>query len=1049
MKIDNLIINNIDGIKLEVKNNESIGLEGLSGSGKTSFCKALNMESLKRIVTILPKSEYKFLFSDLLVSNFSTQSIKDMPLIFFLEKSSSSYNPRSTIGTHTEIYNFIRKKFAKEHNLVSEIFSFNNSIYWCKKCKGRGYTNGIECKECEGTRYSDEIKQYKLRIKDKDYTIIDINKMDIYTLKEIAVEIGLPKKEMKILENMIKLNIGYLTLDRIVSTLSGGETVRLFLSEFMTLGKNCIIIIDEISIGLDANSINNILRVIDEMGCQNQIWLIDHSDIVLDSTINKISFGPGSGKNGGKIINDFNKPKEKYFPKINSKPRDYYEFFDLNKRNIDIKKLTIPKNRLTIITGESGCGKSTLINDCILPYFKKKYKNKKIILIGQDRNKSITSRSTIETFLDIKSKLSKLGNNYNLLQIDELIKILPKKDKKIKQKIELILDLGLGYLDLNRKINTLSTGEFQCIHLISELCNDNNDEILLIFDEPSKGLSQNILNKFMYVVRNILNNNTVTMIMIEHNPYIIRNADFIIDFGKRTDQTIKNLDCVSYSQWDDNIKNIKSVIKLKSNIPLMRGIEYIDTDIDDYYKNAEKDFKGGLLKNISQTARWIYSDFESDVIMPKITIDLEERLYSKNTFLYEIGGLFNYIISLNKENKDVLKFDYYNKDNLCEFCKGTGKVSIFDFNKVVKDGKKGLWNGLLYDDVMEALRKYNYSKIKFLFKEIKKDKNIDLSKSFNSMTSDEKNIFLYGYWEKSFYDTSKKTKRMWKGMQTLILKYIRSSKSELKQKIIDSKHESECPICNGNILNHNNRLIVFNKDIREILNDKISENKFLISQIEWIQRIVKILNNDIYLNTDVSSLSHEMQVQLKLLEIEMNNYYGYQIVLKNVLPFKNLIQEYIENISKNNLVTICDYKDINITKESILKTYFSSGKIKSNTYIYEILGYKNITSKINKIRKSFPCGFCKGKKVLREESIVEGIDVLESICNSCNGTGISKVGLEQIVDSYPVEVWLENELGELDIIKNIPKSLLNIKLTSKINELNKVQLMDLLKIIKK
>ena len=214
-------------------------------------------------------------------------------------------------------------------------------------------------------------------------------------------------------------------------------------------------------------------------------------------------------------------------------------------------------------------------------------------------------------------------------------------------------------------------------------------------------------------------------------------------------------------------------------------------------------------------------------------------------------------------------------------------------------------------------------------------------------------------------------------------------------------------------------------------------------------QIIKILNDNIYLNTDVSLLSQEIQVQLKLLEIEMNNYYGYQIVLKNVLPFKNLIQEYIENISENNLVTICDYKDINITKDTILKTYFSSGKIKTNTYIYEILGYRNITSKINKIRKSFPCEICKGKKVLREESIVEGIDVLESRCNSCNGTGISKVGLEQIVDLYPVEVWLEKELGDLDIIENIPKSLLNIKLTSKINELNKVQLMDLLKIIKR
>ena len=48
-------------------------------------------------------------------------------------------------------------------------------------------------------------------------------------------------------------------------------------------------------------------------------------------------------------------------------------------------------------------------------------------------------------------------------------------------------------------------------------------------------------------------------------------------------------------------------------------------------------------------------------------LDLEERLYSKNTFLYEFGGLFNYIISLNKENKDVLKFDYYIKDKYYYF----------------------------------------------------------------------------------------------------------------------------------------------------------------------------------------------------------------------------------------------------------------------------------------------------------------------------------------------------------------------------------------------
>ena len=77
------------------------------------------------------------------------------------------------------------------------------------------------------------------------------------------------------------MNIGYLTLNRIMGTLSGGELTRLYLAEFMATSENTVIIIDEISVGLDHQTLLKILEQIKQLGYKNQIWLIDHSDTVL------------------------------------------------------------------------------------------------------------------------------------------------------------------------------------------------------------------------------------------------------------------------------------------------------------------------------------------------------------------------------------------------------------------------------------------------------------------------------------------------------------------------------------------------------------------------------------------------------------------------------------------------------------------------------------------------------------------------------------------------------------------------------------------------
>ena len=107
MKINQLIANNISRLDVVLPEDQSLGIAGLSGSGKRHFVKRLG-KSQKRLVSLLPKAEYQYLFPNIMETNFSAIKMEDMPLVLFLGKSSISSNPRSTIGTHTGVL----KKFV-------------------------------------------------------------------------------------------------------------------------------------------------------------------------------------------------------------------------------------------------------------------------------------------------------------------------------------------------------------------------------------------------------------------------------------------------------------------------------------------------------------------------------------------------------------------------------------------------------------------------------------------------------------------------------------------------------------------------------------------------------------------------------------------------------------------------------------------------------------------------------------------------------------------------------------------------------------------------
>ena len=235
------------------------------------------------------------------------------------------------------------------------------------------------------------------------------------------------------------------------------------------------------------------------------------------------------------------------------------------------------------------------------------------------------------------------------------------------------------------------------MHLVSELfANSRKPHTLFIFDEPSKGLSQNILNQFIDSIRLILEDESVSIIMIEHNEYMMESSDFIIDFGKRKSEPVTHLDVVSHHEYykNKNKEDIALPSPISSTLKSQNGISYLKENHIDYFKNAENIYKGGILKSLSSMARLIYGEYESDTIAPVIAIDLERHLYSQYSFLYEIGGLINHIVAAHPTNKDTRSFDFYNKDNHCPSCSGRLKIEIFDKDLVIQDKNVPFWDGL-------------------------------------------------------------------------------------------------------------------------------------------------------------------------------------------------------------------------------------------------------------------------------------------------------------------------------------------------------------------
>ncbi|MFI6865957.1 ATP-binding cassette domain-containing protein [Nocardia sp. NPDC050406] len=214
---------------------------------------------------------------------------------------------RSNPATYTGLLEPIRKAFAKANGVKPALFS-SNSEGACPNCNGAGviYTDlgimaGMEttCEVCEGKRFLAEVLDYKLGGRD----ISEVLAMSVTEAEEFlgTGEARIPAAHA-ILERLVDVGLGYLTIGQPLTTLSGGERQRLKLATHMA-DKGGVYVLDEPTTGLHLADVENLLGLLDRLvESGKSVIVIEHHQAVMAHADWIIDLGPGAGHDGGTIV---------------------------------------------------------------------------------------------------------------------------------------------------------------------------------------------------------------------------------------------------------------------------------------------------------------------------------------------------------------------------------------------------------------------------------------------------------------------------------------------------------------------------------------------------------------------------------------------------------------------------------------------------------------------------------------------------------------------------------------------------------------------------
>jgi excinuclease ABC subunit A len=503
----------------------------------------------------------------------------------------------------------------------------------------RGY---LTCPECNGARLRREARDVRvgertidvvcgLTVKDADrfFETLALSEKDTVVADKVLREI---RKRLGFLRDV---GLDYLTLDRLSSTLSGGESQRINLAT--SLGSalvGTLYVLDEPSIGLhsrDNERLITILRKLRDQG--NTVLVVEHDADMIRVADTVVDMGLGAGEQGGRVI--FSGPLDqllleprsltaKYLrdelaipvPAIRRRPTNQrLRVLGASEHNLKDIDVEIPLGMLTCVTGVSGSGKSTFVHDVVYAALKRAKNDwdrrvgthrklegaefvTDVVLVDQapigrtPRSNPVTYLKAFDPIRELfastkdakargltashfsfnvpggrceacegegvvkvemqfladvfvpcevcegkRFKSQVLEVKYRARDIDQVLDMTVREaltffstSPKVLRRLQVLDEIGLGYLRLGQPATTLSGGEAQRIKIAAHLSTQTGDRVLYILDEPTTGLHFDDIAKLLAAFKKLIQAGH-SLLVIEHNLDVIKTADWIIDLG--------------------------------------------------------------------------------------------------------------------------------------------------------------------------------------------------------------------------------------------------------------------------------------------------------------------------------------------------------------------------------------------------------------------------------------------------------------------------------------------------------------------------------------
>lgn len=561
MSKDKIIIkgareHNLKNIDVEIPRNKFVVLTGLSGSGKSSLAfDTIYAEGQRRYVESLSAYARQFLGQ---MDKPDVDYIEGLSPAISIDQKTTSKNPRSTVGTVTEIYDYLRLLYAragtphcpkcgKEIKQQSIDQMVDKIMEFPERTKLQILAPVVRGRKGEHVKLLENIKKngfVRVRI---DGEVMDINE-DIsldknkkhnieVVVDRIVIKEGIESRLSDSIEASLKLSEGLVIVD-----LMNGEEI-LFSDKFAC--PDCNISIGELAPRMF--SFNNPFgkcEVCDGLGTQMEI----SPELVVPDR--SLSINQGAIKTWGNLRED------SWTNSILQGLSKHYKFSlddaieNLPDNIVDIllygnngEKFKVEFNR------EFGKGEMMYSFEGVIPNLQRRYRE----------TNSDYIRNEIEEYMLIKTcpkckgarlreeslavTIGGLSINkvcdmpireelefFNNLKLSEKEMAIAKQIlKEIKSRLSFLVDVGLDYLTLSRAASTLSGGESQRIRLATQI-GSSLVGVLYILDEPSIGLHQRDNDKLLKTLKHLRDIGN-TLIVVEHDEDTMREADHIIDIG--------------------------------------------------------------------------------------------------------------------------------------------------------------------------------------------------------------------------------------------------------------------------------------------------------------------------------------------------------------------------------------------------------------------------------------------------------------------------------------------------------------------------------------